>query len=443
MTSIGSHRPRPERGLVLLAVVCSLVLGGCAAQLPAIGPVAGSNAPVETSALGPPRAAPATPSSLPSNSRVVKVGLLLPLTGPGQTGIVAAAMKKAAELAVVELNAPNLQLVIKDDKGTPEGAVAAMHEIQASGAELVLGPLFARSVTAVAPIARQANLPVLSFSNDRQVAGNGVTLLSFLTDPEVDRVVAYAASKGKRRFMALFPDDAYGRLVQTSLRTALARHGGQLVAAETLPIEANRMLEAVRRLRDQARGIEEHGDPIDVLFLPSGEETLATLAPQLRQAQFDLARLQIIGTGAMDYANAGRDASLVGAWFAAPDPKGWKDFSDRFAKAYGLAPPRIASLAYDAVGVAASLSNGPDGARFIPSQLTRATGFAGTDGQFRLTAEGTTERALAIMEVQPFAARVLEPAFIGALPGAPVRLSAASGLGAIDAGPRPAVRLAP
>jgi ABC-type branched-subunit amino acid transport system substrate-binding protein len=359
----------------------------------------------------------------------VKIGLMLPLTGPGQTGLVGDAMRKAAELTIVDLNAPSLQLVVRDDKGTPEGAAAVAQEFQAQGVELVIGPLFARSVQAVAPITRRANMPILAFSNDRQAAGPGVTLLSFLSEPEVDRVIQFATSRGKRRVIALFPDDAYGRLVEQALRSALARHGGKLVASETFPPEANKMLDAVKRLRDAVRGIEEHGDPIDALFLPAGEETLVTLVPQLRQVQFDLARLQVIGTGAMDYLNAGREQALVGAWFAAPDPKGFQAFSDKFAKVHGYAPPRIASLAVDAIGIAAALAGGTDGARYIPSQLTRPSGFSGIDGPFRLTSEGITERPLAIMEVQGFGARVLEPA--PPLPGAlPERIAAGpSGLG--------------
>ncbi len=340
----------------------------------------------------------------------VKVGLLLPLSGAGQTGLIAENMKKAAELALVELNAPHLDLLVRDDKATPEGAEAAARDVLAQGAEIILGPLFARSVQSATMVARSANVPIVAFSNDKQLAGQGVSLLSFLAEPEVHRVVAFAAAHKKRRFIALVPDDAYGRGVESAFRSAVGRIGGQVVALEVYPAQPNGMLEAVRKLRDAVRGLEEHGDPVDALFLPGGEDSLAILSPQLRQAQFDLQRIKIIGTGALDYPNAGRDPQMLGAWFAAPDPRGWQDFSAKYARTYGHAPPRIASLAYDAVSLAAALSNGPDGARYIPSQLTRASGFNGADGQFRLSADGTTERSLAVLEVQQFAARVIDPA---------------------------------
>ena len=82
--------------------------------------------------------------------------------------------------------------------GTAQGAAAAAQAAISEGAELLLGPLYAAEVQAVAPVARQANVPVLAFSSDRKVAGNGVYLLSFLAGADVDRAVTFAASNGKR-----------------------------------------------------------------------------------------------------------------------------------------------------------------------------------------------------------------------------------------------------
>ena len=54
----------------------------------------------------------------------------------------------------------------------------------------------APSVSAVAPIARDRGVPVLAFSTEKSVAGNGAYLLSFLPQNEVRRVVRYAAANG-------------------------------------------------------------------------------------------------------------------------------------------------------------------------------------------------------------------------------------------------------
>ena len=51
----------------------------------------------------------------------LKIALLLPLGGMGETAAVAKSMKQAAEMALFELNDPSVQIVTKDDGGTAAG----------------------------------------------------------------------------------------------------------------------------------------------------------------------------------------------------------------------------------------------------------------------------------------------------------------------------------
>lgn len=414
----------------VMALVTAL-LAGCAGGNDPLSPPATASLPEgKSTAQARPRAE--MPAAAP-----VKVALLLPLGAGAQTALIADSLKRAAELALIEHRAPHLQLMVRDDKGTAEGATQATEEALAQDAEIIIGPLMAKAVQGAAQAARAKNTPLIAFSTDRQVAGPNVHLLSFMAAAEVQRVAAFAATKGKKRIAALVPDDAYGRILEASLRETAAIARAEVVALERYTEAPNAMLAAVKRLSDGVRGIEEHGDPVDALFLAGGEETLVTMAPQLKQARFDPQKIKVIGTGALDYANAGREPFLQGAWFAAPDPKGWKEFSEKYAKAYGQSPPRIATLAYDAIGVVAALSHGPKGARFIPSQMTRAEGFMGLDGPFRLTQDGVAERSLAVLEVQEFGATLIDQpttkSGAGPVAGGPV---AASGFGTAYTPPR-------
>jgi len=363
--------------------------------------------------------APATPAK-----ELVKVALILPVSAGGQAGLIGKSLKQAAELALFERDNPTLQLIVKDDKGTPEGAKAAAEEAVKAGAALILGPLFAKSVVTVAPVARQAGIPVITFSNDRQVAGNGVYLLSFQPGPDVERVVSYAAQEGKRRFVTLVPDDPFGRIAEAAFKEAAGRSQVTLVAIEKYPASANGMLEPMRRIAQAIKTAEAEGTPIDALFLPGGQDNLEAVGRLLPQADIDTSKVKLVGTGGLDYPNAGRDPRLVGAWYPGPDPRGWNDFAQKYAKSYNQSPPRIASLAYDAVSMAIALSSGEG--RFTPAALTRASGFTGVDGAFRLLADGTTERSLAVLEVQKFGTGVLDPA----APPRPLPTPAASGSGA-------------
>jgi ABC-type branched-subunit amino acid transport system substrate-binding protein len=341
----------------------------------------------------------------------VKVALLLPLTGPGSGASIAKALKQAGELALFDLDNPTVTLMTKDTQGTPEGAKAAASAAVQAGAELVIGPLFAKSVTAAAQITRAANVPMVAFSSDQNVAGNGVYLLSFLAGRDVPTIVSFAMSQGRRNFAALIPKTAYGKIVEGAFRSAVAAQGGQLVAIEQFPLDANSMLEPAKRIAPLTKSEDPSVPPrVDTLFIPVGQQTLPTIAALMPYFEIDTKKIKLIGTGLWDYANVGREKPLIGGWFPAPDPKGWRTFTQRYVKAYQTTPPRLASLAYDAVGIAIALSPGKPGKRYTAQQLTRARGFAGVDGLFRLKADGTPERGLAILEVQKFGARVVQPA---------------------------------
>ena len=128
------------------------------------------------------------------------------------------------------------------------------------------------------------------------------------------------------------------------------------------------------------------------------------IGPLLPKSAIDTQRVKIVGTGGWDYPNAGRERILEGGWFAAPDPRGWREFSERFAKSYKTMPPRLASLAYDAVGIATDiLDRAARRAATRPANLTRASGFTGVDGAFPIARRAaSSERDLAILEMQKF-----------------------------------------
>ncbi|GAB4233205.1 MAG: penicillin-binding protein activator [Methyloligellaceae bacterium] len=345
------------------------------------------------------------------NQPAVKVALLLPLSGRGSAAQIAQAMKQAGELALFDFDNPNVKILTKDTRGTADGAKAAALSAVNDGAEIILGPLFATSVAAAAPIARERNIPVVAFSTDRKVAGNGVYLLSFLAGRDVPRIVSFAISRGKQRFAALIPKTPYGTIVEASFRQAVSARGGTIVAIERFPPDANGMLEPAKRIAALAKSEDPAVPPqIDALFIPAGQETLPTLSALLPYYEIDTQKVQLLGTGQWDYPNVGKEKPLVGGWFPAPDPKGWSSFTQRYVKSYEKTPPRLASLAYDAVSLVVTLSNNPPGRRFTPEQLTRSSGFAGVDGLFRLRPDGTSERGLAILEVQKFDSRVIDPA---------------------------------
>ena len=395
-----------------VALAGSGVVVGCAASPPPDG--------LTTGAVALKPSQPAHPAAKPQPSGACKIALLLPLTGSQQTVLIATAMRQAAELALFDMKSADLVLVVKDDKGTEAGARAAADAAIADGAELIIGPLYSKSVSAIAPSARKAGVPIIALSNDPSIAGNGIYLPGYTFAAEIDRTTAYAAGKGMRQFAALIPDDAEGRLLEPAFRAAVARNGGNLALVERYSHQANGLVDPARRVAEAIKASTAGPDHIQALFFPGSEDTLPQLDSLLPKLALEQQSPQLLGTSAWDYPGAHRLSQLSGAWFAAPDPRGWREFSERFARSYAAMPPRLASLSHDAMLLVTALSTAPQGTRFALANLTRNGGFNGVDGAFRLLPTGLVERSLAVLELQKSG-----PVVIDAAPAAAVGAQAA------------------
>jgi branched-chain amino acid transport system substrate-binding protein len=382
---------------------CALAAFGFAAAAFALAACSSTNLDQFSTNEPPAQPAEPPPQGATIGAGQIRVGLILPLSAQGNAGVAAQSMKNAAELALAEFKQPNISLLVQDDGGTPQGAAAAAQQALAQGAEIIVGPLFAQSVSAVGQVARQRGIPVIAFSTDASVAAHGVYLLSFLPESDVKRVVDYAVSRGKRSFAALLPDNAYGSVVEAAFQQEVARRGGRVLALEKYPVDPGRMSEAIRRVAQAAKGV-------DAIFIPDNADTVPQIAQQLAAAGVNMKRVQLLGTGLWDDPRVYADKQLDGAWFAAPDAAGYRSFVQRYRAKYGQKPVRTATLSYDAVALVAALVKTQGAQRFTDQVLTNSSGFAGIDGVFRFRADGTNERGLAVMRVAPGGPQVVSPA---------------------------------
>jgi ABC-type branched-subunit amino acid transport system substrate-binding protein len=378
-----------------------IAAAGCLVSACGVLPGVDASAP----AAPQPGAAAVGGSSIGTGS--VKIGLLLPLGASGQAGAAALTLRNSAELSVAEFQNPNIQLLVKDDKGTPEGARAAAQQAIAEGAELIIGPLFAASVQAAAQVARAANRPIIAFSTDASVASRGVYLLSFMPESEVERVIAYAAAQGRRSFAALIPETAYGNVVEAAFQQAVSARGGRLAALERYPADRAKMEAQVKRVAGLVSGATLQAD---ALFIPDSGDSLAAVAQILQGAGVNPGKVKMLGTGIWNDPRALRLGALQGGWFAAPDSAGFTAFAGRYRAKFGTDPTRIGTLAFDAVSLAAALERTQGTRRFADATLTNASGFSGADGVFRFKPDGTNERGLAVLEVRNGAAVTISPA---------------------------------
>ena len=358
------------------------------------------------SGMGDLGAGPSTSAPPPASANIgtgkVKVGLILPLSATGNAAVAAQSMRNAAEMALAEFNNPDIQLLVKDDAGSAPGAQQAAQQVVDEGAEIILGPLFALTVGPVGQVARSRGIRVIAFSTDANVASRGVYLLSFLPETDVDRIVGYAASQGKRSFAALIPDNAYGTVAEAAFKQAVGRRGGRVIALERYPLDRS-------QLQGPVRTVAQAAGRADAIFIPDGADAVPTVVQTLNTSGIDTKRVQLLGTGLWDDQQIFSNPALEGAWYAGPETAGFRNFAGRYRTRYGQEPARTASLAYDAVALVAALVKTQGAQRFSEEVLTNSSGFTGIDGLFRFRPDGTNQRGLAVMRVSPTGGQIISP----------------------------------
>ena len=377
-----------------------VALAGCANDTLTAGGVRGQ-------ASVPPPSAAATPAPTSEASPVIPAGpkipgasatiaLLVPLSGPN-AGL-GQALTQAAEMALFESGNQTTALVVRDTEA-PAGAGAAAQMGIDQGANILLGPVFAAHAKIVGPIAATAHVPVIAFTTDKSVAGPGLYVMGILPGLQIDRAVGYAASQGFKRIAALLPDSPYGHTVADALGPAAARYNAIQAQVEYYDPNAAEFTQVVQKLAADGS--------FDALLIPEGGARLRSIAPLLGFYNIDTTKIKLLGSALWTDPNLASEPSLIGAWFVAPSATAWAGFGQRYRATYASDPPRLASLAYDAMTMAATLAKLGN---FSDGILTRSEGFSGIDGAFRFRPDGLVDRNLDIVEVRTTGFVVKDPA---------------------------------
>lgn len=382
----GKHLKR----LAVLAV--GLALSACSTLVPRGAPPGEAPPPATRPDTGP---APVGPG-LPQDQARHRVALLVPLTGPNAR--VGQSLANATQLALLDTRSEVVRITNYD---TARGAAAAAQAAIRDGNRLILGPLLAEDVRAVAPIARRADVPVISFSNDTGVAGGGVFIMGYTPAQSIERVVDHARRSGVSDFAGLVPTGLYGERASTSFLRAVEAAGGRVVALQTFDRAPRAVASAVGRLTV----------PYDAVLIADGAQTAAGAVPVIRRSAAGKAA-RVLGTELWNSdSNVGANAALSGAWYASVANNLYTQYAGKYRARFNAAPYRLSSMGYDAVLLTVRIARDwRVGSPFPASRLSDRDGFAGLDGAFRFGRDGIAERALEVKEVRGGTTVTVSPA---------------------------------
>lgn len=342
-----------------------------------------------------------------NTARPVPVALLVPGGGGNAADdALAKALENAAHLAMSELDGVTIDLHVYNTAGNADTAAAVASQAVREGAKIILGPVYAQNAAAAGRAAGGVN--VLSFSNNPAVAGGNVFVLGNTFENTANRLVQYAAATGKGNILVVngqSPAEQLGRAA--ILRAINVTPGAQAAGSLSFEVSQTGVINAVRDISDTARNSGAAS-----IFLTSGTDgALPFLAQLLPENGLKPTDIQFIGLQRWDVPESARTLpGLQGGWFAIPDPALQEQFQQRYLAAYGTHAHAIAGLAYDGIAAIGALVKAGNADALTGAALTQPQGFVGVNGVFRLLGDGTTERGLAVAQVQDKKIVVIDPA---------------------------------
>ena len=358
-----------------------------------------------------------------------KMAVLLPLSGDNAP--VGRTIRTSVETAILQSGAKNLSVSFYDSADKSNDTI---NTILTSDPEIIVGPVFANDARAIRD-AKDINLPVLSFTSDATAIGNGVMTMALMPTNSIETIVREIKNDNPAaQFIILAPDTASGKLM-----AGTAKHAGEIydvplngifyytehdsesiknaalsaslyntrTAAHTRArqvisdVLTNEQLSSFEEsnLTQQLERLEKTdtlgGVPYNaVLFLGNGDDT-KSLASFLRYYDVASRDARFYGTTMWDGSDIANDFTMSGAKFATL-PESAPEFSAIYEQVSGTLPNRLATFGYDATNMAIGMiySNKSDAA-----YLLDPSGYMGTDGLFRMTPNGASERALRIVEL--------------------------------------------
>lgn len=398
------------------ASLLALFLAACAQQQPAED----TTTLEETQPLPPvvlPE--PPVPEPLPEPNQFsprgpVILSLLLP-TGGGVDALddLSFSLLNAADLAAEELSGGQIIINPYATAQDPERAALAAQASIDDDARMIIGPVFATSVEAVAPVARAQGVPVLALSNNPAVAQEGVWLLGVSFAQRAYRVLTHAVANELLRVGVIHTSDSEGLAARDALREAALLTGAEIIVEA--PYERSQT-----GITDSAETFVTLmlENELDLVVMTDRDSGLIYAVSFLPFYGLDTEKLQIASVQPLRGAIYANERPLQEAWYASPTEADLSAFEARYEARFGSAPHPLAPLAYDAVVVAVSLladaGLSRDQTPFGEDDLMRPQGYIGPSGVFRFLQDGTAQRALSLRSVSRFggaelAAPVLPP----------------------------------
>ena len=338
-----------------------------------------------------------------SNSDVIKIGVIAPLTG--EVAQYGTAVKNGVVLKVDEINAnggingKKVELVIADSKGDSQEAVNIFKKmVSQDKIDWLIGEVISSASLAVSDLAQAAKVPMITASSTALdvTKGKDYVFRTTFTDPfQGKEVASYAKEKGFKSVAVLTNSSSDYSVGLADAFKAQASQDGINIIEEKYTKDDKDFKSLLTKIKGQ--------NP-EVIFIPDYYNTIGLILTQANELGI---KAQYLGGDGWDGIQTNFGTQAEGAIFAsqfAPDdtePSVQKFIADYKAK-YSKEPTIFEALGYDtATVVENALKNAKDSTRdAIKDALAATNGLNLVTGSFKFDADRNPEKKVTFIEVK-------------------------------------------
>ena len=342
------------------------------------------------------------------NRSTIKIGYFGDLSGPtfnfGRSAINGVLMAAAEINQLGGINGRQIDVVIDDDKGSPEEAARLTARlIDQDKVVAIIGGGTSGNSRAAAPKAQASHIPLIApSSTDPAVtqAGDYIFRACFVDPFQGEVMASFAVNTLKAKKAAILFDfnSPYGRGLTEFFELSFAKLGGQIVNKQSY-------MQGDSDFRGQLSSIKA-AEP-DVIYIPGYYGDVAIIAKQARALGLQQPLLGGDGWDAPELWQLGGDAlnnSYMSTHYSVDDPStAIQTFVQEYKQRYGnLVPDAHAALAYDATRLlfdAITRASSTDGTK-IRDALAQTRDFKGVTGIINMDADRNAIKPAVVLKLQ-------------------------------------------
>ena len=306
----------------------------------------------------------------------IKIGLLVPNTGENKK--LGEQIIKSVRMAINDIDNNKIEILIKDSGSNPDKTLQSAEELKDIGVNIVLGPVFIKSLEYLDQI---EDMIFLSFTNQtinlpKNVISSGVnstsqinTISKFIDQNKIDKTIF------------LIPKLNYEAELKKSIKKSKLKKI-KIYSYDTEPTKLTKRIEEItnyqirkRNLEDEIRRLKKSEEPgkekkianlekrytlgrvnFDAIIIGDFDESLKSVATSLLYSDVSPKKKYFITLNQWFNRSFIVEESLQPIYYPSIDKKNFELFKKKFFKEFDEYPDHISLLSYDLVGLVYYLS---------------------------------------------------------------------------------------